>query len=123
MSQAATPKAANGSKQRPALVRAVLFWVGVLFVIISPLVGAIPGPGGVFVFAIGAGLMLQNSRWAKKKYARFKKRHPKKGEWADWSLRRQSPKRRSERAKIVTATGEVSEESPDLRDLEPGCKH
>lgn len=85
------------------LLRAIGFWGGVFLVIISPLVGAIPGPGGVFVFAAGAGLMLKNSRWAKRHYARFKRRHPKKGAWADWSLRRASARRRVERDKAVAA--------------------
>jgi len=89
--------------KQSAIVRSVLFWTGVLLVIVSPLVGAIPGPGGVFVFAAGAGLMLKNSRWAKKQYAKFKKRHPNKGAWADWSLRRPSHRRRTERDKAVAA--------------------
>jgi hypothetical protein len=92
--------------RRSALIRSVLFWLGVVLVIASPLVGAIPGPGGVFVFAAGAGLMLKNSRWAKKKYAQFKKRHPNKGDWADWSLRRQSHFRRKERDKALAGDGE-----------------
>ena len=89
--------------KRSVLVRSILFWTGVLLVIVSPLVGAIPGPGGVFVFAAGAGLMLKNSRWAKKQYAKFKKKHPHKGAWADWSLRRPSHRRRSERDKALSA--------------------
>lgn len=90
-------------QKRSALWRSVLFWTGVLLVIVSPLVGAIPGPGGVIVFAAGASLMLRNSKWAKKQYARFKRRHPKKGDWADWSLRRPSQRRRSEREKASAA--------------------
>lgn len=88
-------------RKRSGIVRSILFWTGVLLVILSPLVGAIPGPGGVIVFAAGAGLMLKNSRWAKKQYARFKKRHPKKGAWADWSLRRPSHRRRVERNRLA----------------------
>ena len=93
----------TAQRKRSAIVRSVLFWTGVLLVLLSPLVGAIPGPGGVFVFAAGAGLMLKNSRWAKKHYARFKKRHPNKGAWADWSLRRASHRRRVEREKALAA--------------------
>jgi hypothetical protein len=91
--------------KRSFLMRALGFWGGVLLVIISPVVGAIPGPGGVVVFALGAGLMLKNSRWAKRKYVRFKMRHPRKGAWADWSLRRASARRRTERAKTLAADG------------------
>jgi hypothetical protein len=45
------------------------------------------------------GLILQNSRWAKRRYVAFKKRAPRAGNWADWSLRRQSAKRRDELVK------------------------
>ncbi len=62
----------------------------------SPLVGIIPGPGGVVVFAIGAGLVLKYSEWAKRQYVRFKRRHPNKGRWTDWSMRRASAARREE---------------------------
>ena len=84
-------------------LRPALFWVGVLLVVVSPLVGVIPGPGGVVFFAAGAGLMLKNSRWAKRQYARFKRRHPNKGAWADWSMRRPSQRRRAERDKAAAA--------------------
>jgi hypothetical protein len=73
--------------------------LGVFLLIITPLVGAIPGPGGVFVFAFGLGLVLRNSRWAKKRYVDFKLRFPKPGSWADWGLQRKSAKRRAQRAK------------------------
>ena len=32
------------------------------------LVGAIPGPGGIFVFAAGLALVLKTSMWAKRRY-------------------------------------------------------
>jgi hypothetical protein len=105
MSDAPIPGSHFRRAQRSWFLRAVGFWGGVLLVIVSPLVGAIPGPGGVFVFAAGAGLMLKNSRWAKKHYARFKRMHPKKGAWADWSLRRASARRRIERGKALAETG------------------
>ena len=77
-------------------VRHALLLLGVLLIILSPLIGAIPGPGGVFVFAAGFGLVLKYSGWAKRLYVRFKRRHPNKGRWADWSLRRPSARRREE---------------------------
>jgi hypothetical protein len=80
-------------RQNP-VARIGLLLVGVVFLIITPLLGPLPGPGGVFTFAIGAGLVLQNSVWARKRYVRFKKQRPKMGGWADWGLRRQSAKRR-----------------------------
>lgn len=78
------------------MVRQGLFLLGCLLIIISPLVGAVPGPGGVFVFAAGLALVLQNSEWAKRLYVRFKRKHPNKGRWADWGLRRPSARRREE---------------------------
>lgn len=79
------------------IVRLVLLGLGVLMILISPLVGAIPGPGGVIVFAFGAGLVLKYSPWAKRLYVRFKRRHPNKGRWTDWSMRRLSARRREQR--------------------------
>lgn len=75
-------------------VRTGLFVLGCLLLILSPLVGAVPGPGGVIVFAAGLGLVLKYSGWAKRKYVAFKRRHPNKGRWADWGLRRRSARRR-----------------------------
>lgn len=72
----------------------ILFVTGVLLLILAPVVGAIPGPGGLFVFAAGMALALQNSDWAKRRYVRFKRWQPKAGAWMDWGLRRRSAKRR-----------------------------
>jgi hypothetical protein len=79
-------------RSRP--VRTAMFMTGLLLIILSPLVGAIPGPGGVFVFAAGLTLALRNSDWAKRQYVRFKRWQPKAGGWADWGLRRRSARRR-----------------------------
>jgi hypothetical protein len=87
------------------LVRQTLFIVGVLLILVSPAVGVIPGPGGVVVFALGLGLVLKYSDWAKRQYVRFKRRHPNKGRWSDWGLRRESAKRREERLKALEAEG------------------
>lgn len=81
------------------IVRMAMFWGGLFLVIISPLVGAIPGPGGIFVFAAGFGLMLRGSRRVKRMYVRFKRRHPAKGDWADFGMGRGSYKRRQARAR------------------------
>ncbi|MFN2259221.1 MAG: hypothetical protein ABR601_05220 [Parasphingopyxis sp.] len=78
-------------------VHFVLTLVGALLIIISPIVGAVPGPGGVFVFAAGFALMLKNSKMVRKLYARVKRRHPNKGAWIDWALRRRSALRRAKR--------------------------
>lgn len=90
-------------RKKSILIRQVLFVLGIALVIVAPLVGAIPGPGGVFVFAAGLALILQNSEWAKRLYVRFKRRHPNKGRWADWGLRRLSARRREARLKQAQA--------------------
>ena len=92
-------------RKKSILLRQVLFFAGILLIIVAPLVGAIPGPGGVFVFAAGLALILQNSEWAKRLYVRFKRRHPNKGRWADWGLRRLSARRREARLKRAAAEG------------------
>ena len=74
----------------------LLFVIGVLLIIASPIAGAIPGPGGIFVFAAGLALVLKTSMWAKRNYVRFKRWKPKLGSLADWGLRRGSAKRRAE---------------------------
>ena len=97
------PETIKRPLKRGLLARACMFWGGLLLVIVSPLVGAIPGPGGIVVFALGFGLMLRGSTWVKKKYARFKLAHPKKGDWVDFGLRRPSYRRRLARAKAEDA--------------------
>ena len=71
------------------------FIAGIMLVVVSPLVGVIPGPGGIFVFALGIALILRSSRWAKRWYVKFKRWQPKAGRWIDWGLRRESAKRRA----------------------------
>ncbi len=78
------------------VVEWTLFVVGLILLILSPLVGAIPGPGGVIVAGIGLALVLKSSMWAKRRYVRFKRWQPKAGRWTDWALRRPSAKRREE---------------------------
>ena len=64
-----------------------------LVLIVAPLIGLLPGPGGIFVVAFGAALLLKNSSWTKRGYARFGKRYPKYARWADKGLRRSSAPR------------------------------
>jgi len=85
-------------------IRLVLTVIGGLFVLSAPIVGLLPGPGGIFVFAIGFALMLKNSALVRKFYARLKAKHPKKGEWADWAMRRKSALRRSRRKRKEQGT-------------------
>ncbi len=76
------------------VVEWTLFVVGVLLLLIAPVVGVIPGPGGVIVAGVGLALVLKTSMWAKRRYVRFKKWQPKAGSWTDWALRRRSARRR-----------------------------
>jgi hypothetical protein len=77
-----------------------IFVTGVVLMILSPLAGVLPGPGGILLFALGLAMVLKTSMWAKRRYVRFKKSQPKAGRWIDWGLRRQSPKRREELRKV-----------------------
>ena len=89
--------AAFRSIDRHPAVRMTMVVVGCLLMfVVTPLVGAIPGPGGIFVFAAGLSLALRYSPWARRLYVRFKRRWPKQGKWTDWGLRRASAKRRAE---------------------------
>ncbi len=85
-------------QQSPAF-RLALFILGCVMMVVAPIAGLLPGPGGIFVFAIGLGLALRSSIWAKRHYVRLKRKQPKIGGWADWGLRRQSAKRRDEISK------------------------
>ena len=82
-------------------LRLCLAVTGLVLVMLAPLAGLLPGPGGILVFALGAGLTLRNSPWAKRRYVQFKRRWPKPGDWADWGLRRASAKRRKARLRAV----------------------
>ena len=86
-------------RKKSPLVRIALMVTGFALIAATPLVGIIPGPGGIFVFAAGLVLVLQNSGWARKKFARLKRRYPRFGHYSDLALRRRSFRRRRERAK------------------------
>ncbi|WP_310467069.1 hypothetical protein [Sphingomonas sp.] len=71
-----------------------IFAVGLVLMLLSPLAGVVPGPGGILVFALGLAMVLKTSMWAKRHYVKFKRWQPKAGRWVDWGLRRSSAKRR-----------------------------
>ncbi|WP_380781337.1 hypothetical protein [Sphingomonas sp. R86520] len=72
-----------------------------LLILGAPLLAPLPGPAGIFLFAGGMVLVLRNSRWARLKWARLKRRWPRTGHFVDRMMRRQSAMRRHERAKAV----------------------
>lgn len=76
------------------IVEWTMLGTGLVLMAIAPLLGPIPGPGGIPVFAAGLVLVLKSSMWAKRHYARFKRWKPKAGQWTDWALRRPSARRR-----------------------------
>ena len=84
---------------RNPVIRTTYLVTGFVIVILSPVVGAIPGPGGVFVFAAGLSLILRNSARAKRTFVDVKRRWPKVGHYADIGLRRASAARRRARDK------------------------
>ncbi|MEO1167290.1 MAG: hypothetical protein AAFW97_01130 [Pseudomonadota bacterium] len=90
-------QAISSQPDKRAGIRFVLTVIGGLLVITAPIVGLLPGPGGIFMFAIGFPLMLKNSAIVRRFYARLKVKHPKKGEWVDWAMRRKSTLRRIRR--------------------------
>ena len=87
----------NTNGVRGEKLRLFLLALGILLMLAAPVVGILPGPGGVIVLAGGLALTLKNSKGAKRLYVRFKQRWPKYGHWADWSLRRRSHFRRLRR--------------------------
>ena len=68
--------------------------------IVGVLIGPLPGPGFLVLFPVGLMLCLQNSAWAKRRYVRFKWRHPRYGDWTDRVMRRVSAARRRARDRI-----------------------
>ena len=77
-----------------AVVRLCLFALGGVLLLLAPIIGVLPGPGGLILFPVGLALVLQNSIWAKRVYGRFKRRHPAYAAWADRIMRRPSAARR-----------------------------
>ncbi len=89
--------------RHPAL-RIVQLVVGGLLIVGAGLVGPIPGPGGIFLFAGGMILILRNSRWAQRLFAKWKRRWPKTGHVVDLTMRRGSAIRRRARSKLDADT-------------------
>ncbi len=87
------------------VVEWAIFAVGVILLLLSPVVGALPGPGGIIVAGIGLALMLKTSMWARRHYVKFKRWQPKAGRWTDWALRRQSARRREAMRKALPQEG------------------
>ena len=99
-----TFRSMSRARPRSPLIRTILFVTGLVVMAAAPLVGVVPGPGGIFVFAAGLVLVLQNSLWARGQFVRLKRRFPRFGHYADLALRRRSFRRRQQRAKETAMT-------------------
>ena len=80
--------------EKPSHLRILGLVAGWSLIVLSAPVGALPGPGGVIVFAAGAALVLRNSAWAKRRYVLLKRRWPRAGHTCDRVMRRASARRR-----------------------------
>ena len=88
-------------KVRPSAIRFVQLLLGVLLILAAPLLAPVPGPAGIFLFAGGMVLVLRNSRWARRRWARLKRRWPRGGHLVDRIMRRRSALRRHARNRAV----------------------
>jgi hypothetical protein len=84
-----TPKAKDNQARRWVMI--ILGWA---LMIAAPLIGWLPGPGGLILFPLGLAILLKNSAWAKRFYTRHSKRHPEYGQWINWAMRRKRFKER-----------------------------
>ncbi|HXG80755.1 MAG TPA: hypothetical protein VNJ05_03035 [Sphingomicrobium sp.] len=99
------------------VVEWTIFVVGAALLLLAPLVGALPGPGGIIVAGVGLAMVLKTSMWARRHYVKFKRWQPKAGRWTDWALRRRSARRREALRKEQRAT---EEEGVDLLSRQMG---
>lgn len=93
-----SPMPAAPIRRSPAR-RVVELVVGWAALVATPIVGVLPGPGGVFVFGFGATLVLRNSAWARRFYVRRLARWPRIKRAADWALRREAQRRKRQVAR------------------------
>lgn len=86
--------------QSPRAWRLVLLALGWLLIAAAPVLGVLPGPGGILLAAAGVALLLKNSPWAKRVYVRAKRRWPAWGGRLDRFMRRASALRRHALAEL-----------------------
>ncbi|GGE17919.1 hypothetical protein GCM10011529_25540 [Polymorphobacter glacialis] len=76
---------------RSAPFRMLQLVIGIVLMLAAPIIGIpTPGPLGIFIFAIGFGLVLRNSRWARRQYVRHTRRYPRLQRAVNFGLRRKS---------------------------------
>lgn len=65
-------------KKRPVQVRkSLVFTVGILFLCLSPIVGTIPGPGGIALFLLSIAILASEFDWAEQLKSFFLNTVPK----------------------------------------------
>ena len=98
----------DASKDQPSRTpkRLLMLALGPALIVLSPIVGLIPGPGGIIVLLAGVAITLRSSQVAKRVYVRAKRRWPGLGHWSDKGLRRPSHFRRLRRKKEEPAGGD-----------------
>src|SRR5437588_12949525 len=79
------------------------FAAGVLLIVLGLMIAPLPGPGGIFLIAPGAALILKSSKWAKRHYVRVKRWQPRAGRLMDRAMRRPSARRREAVRKAAEA--------------------
>ena len=82
-----------------AVLRLAQLLAGGLLMLAAAIVGPLPGPGGIFLFAGGLILVLRNSHRARQMFARAKRRWPRIGGLVDRAMRRRSALRRHARTR------------------------
>lgn len=79
---------------RSAAWRLVQLGGGVTLILLSPVIAIpTPPPVGILTFAFGLALVLRNSRWARRRYVRYTRRHPRLQKAVNFGLRRRSKRR------------------------------
>jgi hypothetical protein len=81
------PSPRTKAKDSPAR-RWTMIIIGWALMIVAPLIGWLPGPGGLILFPLGLAILLKHSLWAKRVYSRASKRHPEYALWANWAMGR-----------------------------------
>lgn len=56
----------RANNQRPLYQRIAIDIAGGILIIISPITGVLPGPGGIPIFLAGLGLLATNHEWARR---------------------------------------------------------
>ena len=88
-------------RDRHPVLRILQLMLGGLLLIGAAVLGPLPGPGGIFLFAGGMILILRNSRAAQVRWARLKRRWPRIGNLVDRAMRRRSVLRRRARDRVL----------------------